>query len=123
VSSKILIRDHVVPVDRPHSSGGTDTGPMGGELFVAALAGCFTSNLLAIAEERDETLVDPRVEVTGEIVQGRFTRAAVTVHAGVQNEKQFARLVEDAEERCLVANTIRSSVSLTFEAVPAPNPG
>ena len=34
-------------IDRPVEKGGTDKGPMGGELFLASIGGCFMSNLLA----------------------------------------------------------------------------
>ncbi|MFB4298510.1 OsmC family protein [Actinomadura sp. NTSP31] len=36
----VLIRDHVINVDQPYTSGGMDEGPTPVELFVAALAAC-----------------------------------------------------------------------------------
>ena len=35
------MRSHQVLVDRPVEKGGADEGPMGGELFLAAVGGCF----------------------------------------------------------------------------------
>ena len=57
------IRTHDVLIDRPESKGGNDQGAMGGELLLAALGGCFNSNLLLVETERkmmqaaDETIV------------------------------------------------------------------
>jgi hypothetical protein len=39
-------------------------GPMGGELFQAAVGGCFMSNLLAAIASRDAGISDVRAEVT-----------------------------------------------------------
>jgi hypothetical protein len=44
-AAEAVIGAHRVIVDRPSSKGGSDMGPMGGELFLAAIAGCFMSNL------------------------------------------------------------------------------
>ena len=46
-TSETTIRGHRVTIDRPIEKGGTDAGPMGGELFLASVGGCFMSTLLA----------------------------------------------------------------------------
>ena len=40
-TSEATLRTHKVLVDRPVAKGGADQGPMGGELFLAGLGGCF----------------------------------------------------------------------------------
>ena len=40
-ASEATIRGHAVMIDRPVAKGGTDAGPMGGELFLASVGGCF----------------------------------------------------------------------------------
>jgi putative redox protein len=45
-TSEATLRDHQVLIDRPVDKGGADMGPMGGELFLASIGGCFMSNLL-----------------------------------------------------------------------------
>jgi putative redox protein len=117
ISSKAQVRHHTVLIDRPASTAGTDTGPMGGELFLVALGGCFMSNLLAVANERAFELQDLLVEVSGETVDGRFEQAAVEVLASVGSEEELTSVVAEAESKCLVANTVRSCVALTFTAV------
>ena len=52
-------------IDRPAAKGGGDAGPMGGELFLAAVGGCFMSNLLAAIRGREADISDVRVEVVG----------------------------------------------------------
>ena len=51
-TSEATIRGHQVSIDRPLEKGGADAGPMGGELFLAAIGGCFMSNLLAAINAR-----------------------------------------------------------------------
>ena len=36
-------RDHTVTIDRPREKEGTDAGPMGGELLLLALGGCYAT--------------------------------------------------------------------------------
>ena len=48
-TSEGQVREHRVLVDRPAAKGGHDRGPMGGELLLVALGGCFMSNLIAAA--------------------------------------------------------------------------
>jgi organic hydroperoxide reductase OsmC/OhrA len=76
------------------------------------------SNLLAVANERAFELQDLLVDVSGDIVDGRFGNATVEVLASVGSEEGLKSVVAEAESKCLVANTVRSCVDLTFTAVP-----
>ena len=42
-TSEATMGRHRVLIDRPTAKGGADAGPMGGELFLAALGGCFAA--------------------------------------------------------------------------------
>jgi len=64
-TSESAIREHKVLVDRPGDKGGQDRGPMGGELLLAALGGCFMSNLIAAAGARSVTVEGLAVVVRG----------------------------------------------------------
>src|SRR5580658_2957833 len=64
-TSEATIGRHQVLIDRPAAKGGTDAGPMGGELFLAAVGGFFMSNLLAAIKARKADISDVRVEVAG----------------------------------------------------------
>jgi putative redox protein len=121
-SSEIAVRSHRVTVDRPAAKGGTDAGPMGGELLLGALGGCFTSTLLAAIATRDVGVSEVVVTVDGtlEDAPSRFTAAALQVRARCDDADALAKLVAMAERGCIVANTLRGAVALsvTSEAVP-----
>ena len=63
------IRQHKVLLDRPEAKGGADQGPMGGELFLAAVGGCFMSNLLAAIKARGAAISRVRVDVVGTLAE------------------------------------------------------
>jgi putative redox protein len=67
-TSEASMRDHLVLVDRPQEKGGADRGPMGGELFLASIGGCFMSNLLAAIRARKADVSEVRTQVTGTII-------------------------------------------------------
>jgi putative redox protein len=121
-SSEIAIRGHRLAVDRPAAKGGSDAGPMGGELLLGALGGCFTSTLLAAIATRDVAVSEVVVTVDGtlEDAPSRFTAAALRVRARCGDADALAKLVAMAERGCIVANTLRGAVALsvTSEAVP-----
>ena len=64
-TTEASIRPHRVLVDRPQAKGGDDLGPMGGELLLAGLGGCFLSNLLAAARTRETPLDGVEAAVIG----------------------------------------------------------
>ena len=64
-ASEAAISHHRVLIDRPVAKGGADAGPMGGELFLASVGGCFMSTLLAAIRGRGKEISSVRVEVAG----------------------------------------------------------
>jgi putative redox protein len=113
------IRSHRVLVDRPEAKGGSDRGPMGGELLLAALGGCFASTLFAAVAARNADVHDVEVTIVGTLEEqpSRFSTVAMTVAATTGDADAFERLVTMAERGCIVANTLRSAVELRVEAV------
>ncbi|MEX2583189.1 MAG: OsmC family protein [Gemmatimonadota bacterium] len=109
-----MVRDHRVVIDRPVSKGGADEGPMGGELMLLGLGGCFLSNLLAAIRTREAEISDVRVRVEGTLggTPERFTRFGLHVSAAAGDEDLLAKLVTIAERGCLVANTLSTCVPL-----------
>ena len=113
-TSEVKIRDHRVLVDRPEAKGGDNRGPMGGELLLAALGGCFCSNLLAAIRSREAAVSDVRVEVAG-VLDGsppRFERINLTVRAKHDDSELLEKLVTISERSCIVANTLGPAVRL-----------
>jgi len=122
IASKGKARTHEVAVDRPAAKGGTDTGPMGGELLLLGLGGCFMSNLLAAIEARDVPVSDARVTVTGTMADHpkRFASYKMDVVAKCADPALLEKFVTIAERGCISANTLKQgaeiTVSVTAEA-------
>ncbi len=113
-TSEATIRDHRVLIDRPEAKGGDDRGPMGGELLLAALGGCFCSNLLAAIRSREADISDVRIEVAG-VLDGsppRFEEVTLTVTAKHDDPALLEKLVTISERSCIVANTLRPAIRL-----------
>jgi putative redox protein len=114
-ASQGRVRRHVVPCDRPVEKGGEDQGPMGGELLLVGLGGCFMSNLLAAAKARDVPAANLSVDVIGLLAEApaRFSEIELRVSGNIQDRDVFTKLVTIAERGCIVANTLRDAVKLT----------
>ncbi|MDE3196209.1 MAG: OsmC family protein [Acidobacteriota bacterium] len=115
------MREHRVLIDRPEAKGGSDAGPMGGELFLASIGGCFMSNLLAAAKARNLDLSGLRVEVTGELAPApdRFVSVALAVSAAHANPAELAKVVEVAGRGCIMMNTLRGKLEIRTDILPA----
>jgi putative redox protein len=115
-------RNHTVLIDRPEAKGGEDRGAMGGELLLVALGGCFMSNLLAAVRARESDAVrDLNVQVVGTLVDNpsRFNAIKLTISGAYADRDQMEKLVTIAERGCIVANSVRGAIELTFEIEPA----
>ncbi len=104
-TSEATLRNHQVLVDRPADKGGADEGPMGGELFLASIGGCFMSNLLAAIRTR---------EAAGMIADSpsRFSAVDLYVTADSPSQELFERLVEIADRGCIMMNTLRGKLDV-----------
>jgi putative redox protein len=113
-TSEATIGRHRVLIDRPAEKGGADAGPMGGELFLASVGGCFMSNLLAAIRARDAEVSDVRVEVAGYLIDSpaRFARVELRVAAGSRDRELLERLVEIADRGCIMMNTLRGTLDV-----------
>jgi putative redox protein len=113
-TSEATLRTHRVLIDRPAEKGGTDVGPMGGELFLAAVGGCFMSNMLAAVRAREATVSSVRTEVIGTIVDSpsRFAAIELYITADCQSRELLERLVEIADRGCIMMNTLREKLDI-----------
>lgn len=112
-TSEAVIRQHQVLVDRPVTKGGTDSGPMGGELFLASVGG-FMSNLLVAIKARNVEVSDVRTEVIGTIADSpaRFKSIELRVMAQSANSELLEKLVEIADRGCIMMNTLRGTLDV-----------
>jgi putative redox protein len=118
-ASQGRVRQHTVLCDRPVEKGGEDQGPMGGEVLLMGLGGCFMSNLLAAAKAREVPASNMSVEVVGLLAEApsRFSEIELRVSGDVQDRDVMSKLVTIAERGCLVANTLRNAVKLSVTLV------
>jgi len=116
--SMATIRDHQFVIDRPEAKGGNNAGPMGGELLLAAVGGCFMSNLRAAIAAREDVSVENIVLTVTATLSDDMTRfSEVHMHVtAVADGPQLKKLVMIAERACIAANTIRGLVALTVSS-------
>jgi len=114
------IRGHALTFDRPDANGGNNTGPMGGEAFLAAIGGCFMSTLIATAAAREVKIPDVACAVVGTFADNprRFESVNVTASSSTCEPEEFAHLVLLAGRGCLVLNTLRhmTATAVSVEA-------
>jgi putative redox protein len=108
-AARTQIREHELVTDRPADKGGGNQGPMGGELFVASLGGCFMSNLIAAFQGRGIEAKELSITVKGTLdgAPPRFRKMAMTVKGNGIDQDQMEKMVLIAERGCIVANTLK----------------
>lgn len=118
-ASQGLIRNHSVNIDRPEAKGGTDEGAMGGELLLASLGGCFMSNLLEAIRTREADIKDVKISIDGNLEGSppSFTAINMNIAAEHNDKAQLEKLVTISERSCIVANTLKGSVDLSFQVL------
>ena len=119
-ASEAKLRHHSVLIDRPAAKGGTDAGPMGGEIFLAAVGGCFMSTLLAAIRAREAEVANVHIEVTGTLsdTPPRFSIIELNVTAEGRDRERLDHLVEIAGGGCIMMNTLRSVLELKITIGP-----
>lgn len=122
-TSEATIRTHTVIIDRPEAKGGSDAGPMGGELFVASVGGCFMSNLIAAIRARESKISNVHTEVIGTAdgTPPRFISVDLIVTADTEDRAALEHAVEIAERGCIMLNTLRGKLDVKVSiASPVP---
>ena len=117
-ASMATIRNHQFVIDRPEAKGGTNAGPMGGELLLASVGGCFMSNLRAAIAAREDVSVENIVLTVTATLSDDMTRfSAVHMHVtAAADSPELKKLVTIAERACIAANTIKGAVALTVSS-------
>ena len=120
-ATEAAIGRHRVVIDRPVAKGGGDAGPMGGELFLAAVGGCFMSNLLAAIRAREAEISDVRVQVVASLADSpaRFEEIELRVAAESPDPELLERLVEIADRGCIMMNTLRGKLDVKVRIAAA----
>jgi putative redox protein len=121
-TSEATARNHACLIDRPEAKGGANRGPMGGELMLMGIGGCFMSNLLGAAAERKLGITDLSVDVTAMLESSppQFTDIVLTLHSAYPDRALLQELIAIAESACIAVNTVRSATALSVSlAAPA----
>jgi putative redox protein len=95
---------------------------MGGELFLAAVGGCFMSNLVAAIKAREASVSGLRIEVIGTLsdAPARFEAVELYISAESAEPEMLDRLVEIADRGCIMMNTLRGKIDVRIRMrVPA----
>jgi len=108
-TTKATVRSHTVFVDRPLDKGGNDAGPVGGEYLLVAMAGCFSSHLLAAIRTRDAHITGVKVTATGTLDGNpeRFTEFTLSISAECDDTDLLQKVVTIAERGCQVINSLK----------------
>jgi putative redox protein len=116
-ASEGVTRNHRVTMDRPEAKGGENRGPMGGELLLMSLGGCFMSNLLAAAAARETAIANARITVAAKLESAppHFSAATMRIAADHPGKQDLEKLVVIAERGCIVANTLKKALDLRIE--------
>jgi putative redox protein len=118
-TSEAVARQHKVLSDRPPAKGGEDKGPMGGELLLMGLGGCFMSNLLAAVKAREADVQNIQIAITGTLGEApmRFTAIRMEISGEYTDRSEMGKLVTIAERGCIVANTLKNAIALSLVVV------
>ena len=114
-ASIATIRDHQIVMDRPEVKSGHNAGPMGGEILLASLGGCFMSNLRAAIVAREDAIVDDiALTITATLADNSPQYSAIHMRVTATSDAtQLQKLVTIAERSCIVVNTLREAVAFT----------
>ena len=118
-ASRARVRDHDLVMDRPSAKGGENKGPMGGEVLLMGLGGCFMSNLLAAAQARDLAFEGVHLDISGTLEGGppRFSAISIGVQVPGVASETVKKIVTIAERACIVANTLKQGVEVNIHPV------
>lgn len=118
-AARTHIRGHELVTDRPEEKGGGNQGPMGGELLVASLGGCFMSNLIAAFQGRELGPNGLSMIVRGTLdgTPPRFHKMTLQVSATDVDRHQMEKMVLIAERGCIVANTLKQVMDVEIEII------
>jgi len=109
---------HVLIADRPEGkASGTGFGFNGGELLALSVGGCFCNDLHYTAEEMGLRIIRLKVRVTIELGGEPLivNSAVVTTDCQLADGRGASDLLERAQERCTIANSIRAGIPVSFQ--------
>ncbi len=110
---RVPVRQFEVVADEPSQYGGTDEGPMPTELFMSALASCFTMAIYHAFRKGGVELPDLAVRVEADYEGLRFAHIRVEVHSSHPREA-IEEILDRAISYCYISNTLREQPDMEF---------
>jgi putative redox protein len=83
---------------------------MGGELFLASVAGCFLSTLLAAIKTRGLAPSTIETEVVGTLAESPAHFSAIEIQVFAPDLPDLDKLLEIADRSCIMTNTLRGTL-------------
>ena len=115
----VRMRSFEIQIDEPAEYGGSDSGPMPTEVFLASLGACFALAVAHAARKQGIELPDLSVHASGEYEGTRFRRLKVEVHSS-HPRNQLKRFVERAVSYCYVSNTLLQTPEIEYVIADRP---
>jgi uncharacterized OsmC-like protein len=124
---EVSVRGHKLKVDEPESFGGSDKGANPLEYLFAGLAGCLNVTIHQVARERKVKIDKLNIDVKGTLDLEGFMNKDSDKRSGFQrinvevdiktdsDEETENKILEEAEKRCPVSDTIQEVTSIKLE--------
>ena len=123
-SSLLTFGEHRIIIDRPVEKGGQGEGPMGGQVLLMSVAGCFASTMYAAAQARNLKVEKLEITVKGQITESipkRFESLTLEVTDGTcGDDKEFTKLLAIAEKGCISVNTVKNGLNFALSETNSP---
>lgn len=118
-ASSAELDDEIKVATPPQFPGGVDGIWSPEHLFVAAVSSCFMTSFTAVAEYSRFDFVSLKVESSGKMSKegGKFVMSEITLKPVLEikdssAEKKAHRLLEKAEQICLITRSVKSDVRM-----------
>lgn len=111
------VRQHIIKMDSPIESGGTDEGAKAREVFLMSVGACFMRTLQDAIKARNAAISDVSIEVEGTMSENppkRFAKIEMRISANYSDEALMQKLVTISGRGCSLVNTLRNALELEF---------
>jgi putative redox protein len=103
---------HTLIVDEPAEDGGTDTGPMPGQLLAASLASCTAITIEMYAERKEWDVGAVAVDVDYELNRDGTSRFELTIKLPAELSQEQAEQLRAIAGKCPVHRALKGTVEI-----------
>ena len=108
--------NYEIIIDRPPEKGGSGKGPMGGQVLLMGVGGCFASTLFAAAKERKIKVTGLKIKLSSELstsTPARFSKINIEVTGGEFSDPDgINKLINIAQKGCISINTVKQGLEV-----------